>query len=884
MDDTSDSRIIVEAISPYQITAVNQNWCSMLGYKSAQAINQPFSLFKGFETESKQYNHIIKCFANGEAGCVRITSYASNGSKLRLFIKVYPLYANNAYVTHFLVVFDHAFDFPSIIDSEAANTEANMLRLSSGLVGAGYTIPLQEHMNTSDGKYSSLTPSDISKETSSQRAGVNQPHRPHFSNPQIHTPQPVGLPSAFHNLELKSATATATGTSTDTPISQPQNVVALPNNNNSNSNNGSNIYGNGTNTSYTPSSSSHRNTDSPSVGLGAGALNMNQRQHPQHHHHHLSPNITSLAVNSSATMAMVPSSSYSFQYNNNNNSNNNSSSSGFQHSQQQQQQQLPSFDNYLKTRSLKKTNAGGVRNLNSSSNNNCVGGNIYNNNGVGNEYTEAGGVEGLGGSYASSNYSSSADHNGNSNSHSSSVTSDFIDSSRGENNQLINSSNSNNNNNNNHNNHITNNNGMCHVHMTSSVNTSVNGYGGSTNTSNSITNTNSEVSNRCRERMPGLDHMTSDVESGATTGSSSRNYNSNININSHSHSASTLNDDSSKMIPRGLPRTTLNTLSLADPNAFSINNNNVNNNTNNCDNNDHKSASSVADDKESSNDSVTNLQHTTNLLLGSSGESNNELSEMLLQTMQQANPMTQPSFYDNYLFTSTTTIATTTATAVSNSHSNNTNNNNFINDCNNELQQQQQQLQHGLNKMKNSSHRDHQHQNSTNHQHQHHHNTRKQPVADQLHLLNYSNSANNNSYTHSPSTLPPHNNPNYTSNNNICIDGTTLRISSSSMKSPKYNTYQDAMLTVNNGSSVTSHSTHTISNNPNLPPVTTSKSLYIDDTTTNNNDLANFDWTDFLEEDMYYSSSGITLGGVVSAAGAVGGSANMNIMGPTTSW
>ena len=106
MDDQSDCRMVVDVTAPYLITYVNQNWCSMLGYVASQVMNQSLTSFIGSSKEAREYNQLMKSFVTYEAGCILMTCHAANGTKSKLFMKLYPLYASNTYVSHFLIVFD----------------------------------------------------------------------------------------------------------------------------------------------------------------------------------------------------------------------------------------------------------------------------------------------------------------------------------------------------------------------------------------------------------------------------------------------------------------------------------------------------------------------------------------------------------------------------------------------------------------------------------------------------------------------------------------------------------------------------------------------------------------------------------------------------------
>lgn len=158
-DDNSDARLIVEAVEPYPITSVNQSWCSLLNYKSSDVVGKKFSIFQGPETEEHLFAELVRCFEAGEAKSLRITGYTSDGARTRLFLKAFPLYSG-AFVTHFLCIFETAFDFLSA-PSNSANNGGN----------AGHSIPYPSDMLTSssavrtdsEGKMTSTRPSGSSK-------------------------------------------------------------------------------------------------------------------------------------------------------------------------------------------------------------------------------------------------------------------------------------------------------------------------------------------------------------------------------------------------------------------------------------------------------------------------------------------------------------------------------------------------------------------------------------------------------------------------------------------------------------------------------------------------------------------------------------------------
>ena len=152
MDDQSDCRMVVDVTAPYLITYVNQNWCSMLGYAASQVINQSLSSFIGNSKEAREYNQLIKSFVTYEAGCMLMTCHAANGTKSKLFMKLYPLYASNTYVSHFLVVFDpvrspaDTFKSSSYVASVATSYEPSE---SSSVTTTSKSS--SEELNTSNG-------------------------------------------------------------------------------------------------------------------------------------------------------------------------------------------------------------------------------------------------------------------------------------------------------------------------------------------------------------------------------------------------------------------------------------------------------------------------------------------------------------------------------------------------------------------------------------------------------------------------------------------------------------------------------------------------------------------------------------------------------------
>lgn len=56
-EESAEARLIVEAAEPHAVTAANQNWCDLFGYKAAELVPQGrrFNVFRGHETESSCY-------------------------------------------------------------------------------------------------------------------------------------------------------------------------------------------------------------------------------------------------------------------------------------------------------------------------------------------------------------------------------------------------------------------------------------------------------------------------------------------------------------------------------------------------------------------------------------------------------------------------------------------------------------------------------------------------------------------------------------------------------------------------------------------------------------------------------------------------------------
>lgn len=180
-DDNSDARLIVEAVEPFPITSVNQSWCSLLNYKSSDVVGKNFNVFRGAETEEHLFTELVRCFGAGEAKAVRITGYTSDGARTRLFLKAFPLYSGSV-VTHFLCIFESAFDFLSAPSDSTINVAGN----------PGHTLPYPSDILTnssairtdSEGKMTSSRPSASSntQSISDINATSSNPNKNHFSN------------------------------------------------------------------------------------------------------------------------------------------------------------------------------------------------------------------------------------------------------------------------------------------------------------------------------------------------------------------------------------------------------------------------------------------------------------------------------------------------------------------------------------------------------------------------------------------------------------------------------------------------------------------------------------------------------------------------------
>ena len=256
--------------------------------------------------------------------------------------------------------------------------------------------------------------------------------------------------------------------------------------------------------------------------------------------------------------------------------------------------------------------------------------------------------------------------------------------------------------------------------------------------------------------------------------------------------------------------------------------------------------------------------------------SNSELTNMLLQTID-SNTNNMADFDTNNMFTNSTDAQGRPQ---------------FINNYNMNLDMQELQR---MSKLKSSHHHNHRHHTTTApHMHTklnptHHVNNNTHMVSTSNTTTNSTSNNNNNKFT----TTTHNNNNTHThthGNNNDLMKSTTTkqhqhRHEQHHNNHNTTNTTNNATKTheINPSASSGSHSYKSSQSMNNLPPVVSS--LYADSANANN-DYTNFDWTDFLEEDNYYSSNMplATNGtGANNTNNAVGGSATMNVMGPTTS-
>ena len=66
------------------------------------------------------YNTLLYFIQSGASFTDRLTVYTSDQGTVRMNIKLYPLYTNTI-VTHYLCIFEQAFDFPAITNNNNMN-------------------------------------------------------------------------------------------------------------------------------------------------------------------------------------------------------------------------------------------------------------------------------------------------------------------------------------------------------------------------------------------------------------------------------------------------------------------------------------------------------------------------------------------------------------------------------------------------------------------------------------------------------------------------------------------------------------------------------------------------------------------------------------------
>jgi PAS domain S-box-containing protein len=100
-EEACEARVITEATHPYRITYASQSWCDLFGYEPAKVIGQTCKILQGEETEMDRIEEIMTGVKFGRAGSTVLTNYNSDGEKMTISLRTYPLYTEVA-LTHYL--------------------------------------------------------------------------------------------------------------------------------------------------------------------------------------------------------------------------------------------------------------------------------------------------------------------------------------------------------------------------------------------------------------------------------------------------------------------------------------------------------------------------------------------------------------------------------------------------------------------------------------------------------------------------------------------------------------------------------------------------------------------------------------------------------------
>lgn len=123
-EEACEARVITEATHPYRITYASQSWCDLFGYEPAKVIGQTCKILQGEETEMDRIEEIMTGVKFGRAGSTVLTNYNSDGEKMTISLRTYPLYTEVA-LTHYLGknYYSHSMPVSEISSAGLSRTE-----------------------------------------------------------------------------------------------------------------------------------------------------------------------------------------------------------------------------------------------------------------------------------------------------------------------------------------------------------------------------------------------------------------------------------------------------------------------------------------------------------------------------------------------------------------------------------------------------------------------------------------------------------------------------------------------------------------------------------------------------------------------------------------